>query len=196
MIRLPTPEWPPAWQQRGNTRPSICVRCVRETVLLGRCGRFCKYLAGLYEVEGLVGLMPRGGSGPLERMVGPGIARLGSAARRRASSGGRAVAWQPTVRIHAVDDGSGVQTAMEASRPEMPYSKAPVLLAMLASWRLTTRSTGVPCGDWDARGSSDGQWGQMTVRRAVRSYAASLGRAVPTSPILLFCRGGGPLKRP
>ncbi len=57
-----------AWQHRGNTHSAICVRYVRESALTGRFGRCCKHLAAVYEVEGLVGCMARGGSSPLERM--------------------------------------------------------------------------------------------------------------------------------
>jgi hypothetical protein len=57
-----------SWKHRGNTRWSRCVRCVRESVLFGRFGRSCKHLSSVYEVEGLVGRFPRGGSSPLERM--------------------------------------------------------------------------------------------------------------------------------
>ena len=56
------------WQHRGNTRSPRCVRCVRGSSQLGRSGRSCKHLARLYEVEGLVGCMARGGSSPLERI--------------------------------------------------------------------------------------------------------------------------------
>jgi hypothetical protein len=47
-----------SWQHRGNTRCSICVRCVPESSLFGRFGRSCTYLAAVYELRALWALRP------------------------------------------------------------------------------------------------------------------------------------------
>jgi hypothetical protein len=57
-----------AWQHRGNSQIVRCVRSVQKTGRFGRSGSRQTYLASLHEVEGLVGLTPRGGSSPLERI--------------------------------------------------------------------------------------------------------------------------------
>ena len=107
------------WQHRGNTRCSICVRCVRESALFGRSGRSCKHLARVYEVEGLVGLTPRGGSSPLER-IGLGWNRgVRADARWRAGSSRRTVrtSWQQTALLHGVDDRGASRAAKRYDRP-------------------------------------------------------------------------------